>query len=163
MKTVSKFFLNISLFFILLCTNVAFPQSSKPVIKETECIYSEQYTKPKQITFAFYGNLEYANYYFADLKEHLNKLFTKKGIRVNFTDEATDETIFTLKVDNSKIIHENGGYDREISYELEGTINKNNTAETLLSFKINVNTVHDINQQNKKVAEYLLGKVLKKD
>lgn len=166
MKTVPDFFLKISLFTILLFFNSSFSQKSlqnlKSGIKEIECTYSEEYTKPDKITFVFTGKEKYVNSYFSNLKGHIFKAFNRNGIPVTFTNESTEEPTFILKVDNAKVIHENDGYDKEIRYELEGILNKNNnTTNPILSFRIIVKTIHDIKQENKKVAEYLLEKLAK--
>lgn len=163
MKTIRNFFFKVSLIVILLCSHYSFSQKDlqnlKSGIRENECKYAPQYTKPDTLSFAFAGNPDYMNYYFRDLKEHLFKEFSKKGITVSFSNVATDDPTFFLKVNDSKVIHENNGYDREIRYTLDGVVTKNDTSEPSLSFKITVNALHDMNQQNKKVAEYLLGKV----
>lgn len=164
LQTATRFFLQIVLFMITLYPNHLHSQTSfqnlKSGVKETESNYSEQFTPPDKITFTFFGDPEYANYYFSDLKEHIFKTFSKKGISVVFSNRTTDDNTFILKVDNSRVIHENGGYDREMRYELEGILSKNAHSEPVLSFKVIVNAIHDINQQNQKVAEYLLTKVL---
>jgi hypothetical protein len=163
MKTVCTLFLGILVSFIFLCSNTSFSQKNlqnlKSGIKETECSYAQQYTKPTTISFAFAGDPDYVNYYFRDLKEHLFKEFSKKGIVVNFSNVATEDPTFFLKVDDYKVLHENNGYDREVRYTLNGILTKKDTPEPSLSFTITVNAIHDINQQNKKVVAYLLGKI----
>lgn len=165
LQTATRFFLQITLFMIMLCPSHSFSQKSfqnlKSGVKETESNYSGQFIQPNKITFTFFGDPEYANYYFSDLKEHIFKTFSKKGISVVFSNRATDDNTFILKVDNSRIVHENDGYDREMRYELEGILNKNAHSAPVFSFKVVVNAIHDINQQNQKVAEYLLTKISK--
>ena len=160
LQTIINFFIKVILFIILLCSCPSFAQNLRSGIKERECGYSKQYNKPDAITFVFAGNPKYVNYYFRDLKEHIFKSFTQKGITVSFLNGTTDDSTFVLKIDDAKTIHENDGHDREMRYELVGILSTNDVAEPALSFKITVNTIHDINQQNKEVAKYLLRKVL---
>ena len=163
MKTVCTTFLVILVSFLFLFSLPTFSQKNlqnlKSGIKETECSYAQHYTKPDTISFAFAGDPDYVNYYFRDLKEHLFKEFSKKGIVVNFSNVATGDPTFFLKVDDYKVVHENNGYDREIRYTLNGILTKKDTPEPSLSFTVTVNAIHDMNQQNKKVVTYLLGKV----
>ena len=163
MKTVITFLLKIVLFALLLSSHYSFSQKdrSTPVIKEKECRYASHYIPPGQLTFSFAGNPKYVNYYFSDLKKQLFKTFSQKGVPISFTNGTTGETTFFLRIDNAKTIHENDGYDREMRYELTGAFHSDATSAPVLSFTIVVNTVHDINQQNKMVAEYVLEKVMR--
>ena len=163
MKTVHALLLKIVFFILLLYADYSFAQRSIPpldsAIKENNCLYATPYTKPDTITFTFSGDPDYANYYFANLNEQLFKVFTSKGIPVSFTNGLSNDPAFALTLEKVKTIHENDGYDREMRYELLGILQPKEAIEPVLSFKITVNTIHDINQQNKKVAEYLLGKI----
>ncbi|MCL9806650.1 hypothetical protein NAT51_14030 [Flavobacterium amniphilum] len=159
LQAIIDFSLKILFLIVFLYSCPVFSQNAGLGIKEKEYSSTGQYTKPTQISFAFAGDDDYTNYYFNDLKEHIFKEFTKKGIQVSFPNVPTNTPTFSLKVSDSKVIHENGGYDREIRYTLDGVLYTNNTLEPLLSFKITVNTLHDMNQQNKEVVKYLLGKI----
>ncbi|MFC7772267.1 hypothetical protein [Flavobacterium sp. GCM10027622] len=165
MKTIISLCITSILFAIFLHSTFSFSQKhSKDLqleLKEKECIYTRPYNKPTKINFVFTATQDHSNYYFADLKEHIYTIFHKNGISVIFMNGITDGPNIQLKIDNSRVVDENEGYDKEIRYELEGMYAENGNSQPIMSFKIVVNTIHDINQQNKQVTEYLLQKVMR--
>jgi|GEM_PF-4853147 len=141
-------------------------------VNELENFYAVSYTPPLKIEFVFTGNPKYINYFYSDLEKQIKKKFEKKNIVIalrylNKTKHYesknkinTDEYMFLLNIDNSITVDEKNGSDRVVKFDLNGRLTSKDSSMVMFSFKTVVFVIHDINNKNEDVANYLLNKIL---
>lgn len=157
------------LFFLIFSNQMRSQDDLKFGVNEVEKFYAENYTAPKKVEFVFTGNPKYIKYFYTDLEQKIKRKFLKKDIAVSFrylnqpTHYETNkeyigeaEYIFLLNIDNSVTIDEKNGSDRLMKFDLSGRLTSKKDATVQFRFKSSVFVIHDINNKNEEVANYLL-------
>ena len=166
LKNVLQIILLITIF---SCSSTKNPNKFQLGLNEIEHFYSENFTNPKSIEFVFSGNPRYIDYYFTNLKKHLSDRFSGKDVNFCFryinsgnvckSDKNSYDYLLNLDINNSTIINEKNGYDRTMKFDFKGNLINNETLESEFNFKSVVLVIHDINNKNDDVAEYLFTKL----
>jgi hypothetical protein len=145
--------------------------NSKIGVNEVESQYSKNYDIPMNIEFVFSGDLKNPNYFYSDLEKLIKIKFVGTKVEISFKYLNKEphsnsmnignepKTIFHLDTTNAKVINENNGSDRLIKFSLNGVLINEKDSESIFKFKSVVHTIHDINNQNKKIVDYLFTKL----
>jgi hypothetical protein len=163
----------IIVFLISLPQQISSQESGEVGVKEIEEYYSEKYITPRNIEFVFSGDKVYLTYFFSDLEEKIKKRLAKENIEFSFryadtkphfkSKRKTGQSArpFHLHISNSKVLDEKNGYDRTMVMNLNGKLIDKASNSIELSFKITINSIHDITSQNEAVLDYLISKIKK--
>lgn len=140
-------------------------------INEDVYAYADNYSPPENIEFVFIGDLKYVKYFYTNLEKEILNVFNKKTIQIAFryldnkvhynskTTSDKTKTIYYLNIYESNIIKEHLGFNRIVSFNFSGKLINAEDLSERFSFKSTVIAIHDINQQNKDVANYLFSRL----
>ena len=144
---------------------------AKKDIRETELLYSENYTPPLNIEFVFDGDSEYRRNFYSDLEKKIKNKFKNTVAEISFryidsqkhyiseVKNNSDVYVFHLEIVNPKVTDERNGYDRRGRFNFNGFLESDKNSEITFSFKTEVYTIHDINTNNENIASYLFSKL----
>lgn len=140
-------------------------------INENSYAYAEAYSPPESIEFIFVSKASYSQYFYTDLQKEILRTFEKKNIQIAFryldknthyssktTDDKT-KAVYYLHIDDPDTIEERSGFDRIVGFNFSGKLIDATDFSEKFSFKSIVIAIHDINQQNKDLANYLFSRL----
>ncbi|HUH52216.1 MAG TPA: hypothetical protein VLZ11_08955 [Flavobacterium sp.] len=156
---------------LVACITTAQDRAFRYGINEVSYTYAETYSPPDNIEFIFVGKASYSQYFFTDLQREILRAFDKKNIQIAFryldkkthysSIKTTEQTkaMYYLSIDESISIEERAGFDRVVSFNFSGKLIDASDFSEKFSFKSIAIAIHDINQQNKDLANYLFSRL----
>ncbi len=136
-------------------------------INETDYYYSADFNTPDKLYFVLRGDPHYKTYFYNSLKKHLRALLRHKNIQFSFkplqrTSRKKDVNfVLYLDINNAVVLQENSGYDRIMKFNFSGKLVSLLDNKKLFGFNSHVYVIHDINNQNVNLGQYLIDKIFK--
>lgn len=167
-----KIKLIITAFLSVYCIGYNYAQKSdyRLGVNELQYFFSKEYINPENIEFVFSGDSTCVDYFYSDLEKKIVQRFNNINIsfrylnkKAHYASKKIDDrrkVIFFLNINNAEVIEERNGNDRLVAFEFSGSLINKENKRKIFSFKSIVIAIHDINNKNDNLVDYLFNKIV---